>query len=95
MKFILKYPLALFLIVTFIFFGILQCQTDKKPIVNDLTAVKKEIFKNNVDFLRQTNELMTLVSKDADNKILQEKFQATSHSMLDLRCFVESKKQPY
>lgn len=75
MKFILKYPLAIFLILTFVFFGILQCQTDKKPIVNDLTAVKKEIFKNNVDFLRQTNELMTLVSKDADNTILQEKFQ--------------------
>lgn len=75
MKFILKYPLALFLILTFVFFGILQCQTDKKPIVNDLTAVKKEIFKNNVDFLRQTNELMALVSKDADNTILQEKFQ--------------------
>lgn len=75
MKFILKYPLVLFLIITFIFFGILQCQTDKKPIVNDLTTVKKEIFKNNVEFLRQTKELMTLVSKDADNKILQEKFQ--------------------
>ncbi|AYN01933.1 cytochrome-c peroxidase [Chryseobacterium sp. 3008163] len=75
MKFILKYPLAIFLILTFVFFGILQCQTDKKPIVNDLTAVKKEIFKNNVEFLRQTNELITLVSKDAGNKILQEKFQ--------------------
>lgn len=75
MKFILKYPLAIFLIITFIFFGILQCQTDQKPIVNDLTAVKKEIFKNNLEFLRQTNELMDLVSKDADNKILQEKFQ--------------------
>lgn len=75
MKFILKYPLAIFLIITFVFFGILQCQTDQKPIVNDLTAVKKEIFKNNVEFLRQTNELMDLVSKDADSKILQEKFQ--------------------
>jgi cytochrome c peroxidase len=75
MKFILKYPLAIFLIITFIFFGILQCQTDQKPIVNDLTAVKKEIFKNNVEFLRQTNELMDLVSKDAESKILQEKFQ--------------------
>ncbi|MCW3168483.1 cytochrome C peroxidase [Chryseobacterium sp. 09-1422] len=75
MKFILKYPLAIFLIITFIFFGILQCQTDQKPIVNDLTAVKKEIFKNNLEFLRQTNELMDLVSKDAESKILQEKFQ--------------------
>ncbi|KUJ52480.1 cytochrome-c peroxidase [Chryseobacterium sp. JAH] len=75
MKLILKYPLALFLIITFIFFGILQCQTDQKPIVNDLTAVKKEIFKNNVEFLRQTNELMDLVSKDSESKILQEKFQ--------------------
>jgi len=75
MKFILKYPLALFLIITFIFFGILQCQTDKKPIVNDLTDVKKEIFQNNVEFLRQTHELITLVSNDADNNILQKKFQ--------------------
>lgn len=75
MKLILKYPLALFLIITFIFFGILQCQTDQKPIANDLTAVKKEIFKNNVEFLRQTNELMDLVSKDSESKILQEKFQ--------------------
>jgi len=75
MKFILKYPLALFLIITFIFFGILQCQTDKKPIVNDLTDVKQEIFQNNVEFLRQTHELMTLVSNDADNHILQQKFQ--------------------
>lgn len=75
MKFILKYPLALFLILTFIFFGILQCQTDQKPIANDLVDVKKEIFKNNVEFLRQTNELMTLVSENADNNTLQEKFQ--------------------
>ncbi|MCY0967965.1 cytochrome-c peroxidase [Chryseobacterium wangxinyae] len=75
MKFILKYPLAVFLILTFVFFGILQCQTDQKPIVNDLTDVKKEIFKNNTEFLRQTKEMMTLVSKDADNKVLQEKFQ--------------------
>ncbi len=75
MKFILKYPLAVFLILTFVFFGILQCQTDQKPIVNDLTDVKKEIFKNNTEFLRQTKEMMSLVSKDADNKVLQEKFQ--------------------
>lgn len=75
MKFILKYPLAIFLIITFIFFGILQCQTDKKPIFNDLTEVKKEIFKNNVEFLRQTNEFMELVENDSDSQVLQEKFQ--------------------
>lgn len=75
MKFILKYPLALFLAVTFIFFGILQCQTDQKPIVNDLVNIKKEIFKDNVEFSAQVNELMTLVSNDADNAVLQEKFR--------------------
>lgn len=75
MKLILKYPLLIFLGITFIFFGILQCQNDKKPIVNDLVDIKKEIFKNNVDFLRQTNELLKLVENDSDSSVLQEKFQ--------------------
>lgn len=89
MKFILKYPLALFLIITFIFFGILQRQTDKKPIVNDLTSVKKEIFKNNLEFLRQTNELMNLVSQAAESKILQEKFQQLKKTYKKMEWAVE------
>ncbi|WP_209390115.1 cytochrome-c peroxidase [Chryseobacterium sp. RR2-3-20] len=74
MKLILKYPLLVFLFIVFLFFGILQCKKNEIPPVNSLTDVKNEILKNNNDFLQQTNNLIDLVSHNATEKTLQEKF---------------------
>ncbi|MFY1045644.1 cytochrome-c peroxidase [Chryseobacterium sp. GP-SGM7] len=75
MKFILKYPVILFLTFIFSLFGVLQCQKNHKPLADDLNEVKKEILKNNVEFLRQTNELINLIEKESDQKNLQVKFE--------------------
>lgn len=74
MKLILKYPVLAFLFIVFLFFGILQCKKNEIPPVNSLTDVKNEILKNNNDFLQQTNHLIDLVSHNATEKTLQEKF---------------------
>lgn len=74
MKLILKYPVLAFLFIVFLFFGILQCKKNEIPPVNSLTDVKNEILKNNNDFLQQTNNLIDLVSHNATEKTLQEKF---------------------
>ncbi|UOE37391.1 cytochrome-c peroxidase [Chryseobacterium oryzae] len=74
MKLILKYPLLAFLFIVFLFFGILQCKKNEIPPVDSLTDVKNEILKNNNDFLQQTNHLIDLVSHNATEKTLQEKF---------------------
>ncbi|WP_312089946.1 cytochrome c peroxidase [Chryseobacterium sp.] len=74
MKLILKYPVLAFLFIVFLFFGILQCKKNEIPPVDSLTDVKNEILKNNNDFLQQTNHLIDLVSHNATEKTLQEKF---------------------
>ena len=89
MKFILKYPILIFLSLIFSLFGVLQCQKDHKPIKDDLSEVKKEILKNNVDFLRQTNELIDLVEKDSDQKNLQEKFESLRKTYKKMEWAVE------
>lgn len=75
MKFISKYPIIVFLTFLFTLFTILQCQKQNKPIQNDLGIVKKEIYTTNEEFLAQINELINLISKDSDQKILQGKFE--------------------
>ncbi|HEX7868797.1 MAG TPA: cytochrome c peroxidase [Chryseobacterium sp.] len=89
MKFILKYPIVIFLTLIFSLFGVLQCQKDHKPIADDLSEVKKEILKNNVEFLRQTNELIDLVEKDSDQKKLQEKFESLRKTYKKMEWAVE------
>lgn len=74
MKLILKYPVLAFLFIVFLFFGILQCKKNEIPPVDSLTDVKNEILKNNNDFLQQTNNFIDLVSHNATEKTLQEKF---------------------
>jgi cytochrome c peroxidase len=76
MKVIAKYPFCIFLLSLFSLFGILQCEKAQKPIENDLISVKKNIFETNRIFLSQINELESLVAKDTEEKILQQKFDA-------------------
>lgn len=76
MKIIRKYPLAIFLSITFAIFGALQCTQPQKPVQEDLGEVKKEIFRNNSAFLHHIDELMKMVSEDAGQAALQKKFGA-------------------
>lgn len=76
MKIIHKYPLAVFLSITFTVFGALQCTQPQKPVQEDLGEVKKELFRNNSAFLHHINELMKTVSENAGQAVLQKKFGA-------------------
>lgn len=76
MKIICKYPLAVFLSITFVIFGTLQCTQPQKPVQEDLGEVKKELFRNNSAFLHHIDELMKMVSEDAGQAALQKKFGA-------------------
>ncbi|WP_294286351.1 cytochrome c peroxidase [uncultured Chryseobacterium sp.] len=75
MKIILKYPFAVFLFIVFIVFGALQCTQNQQPLQDDLSEVKKDLFRNNNDFLNRTNELMKMVSGNPDQASLQRKFE--------------------
>lgn len=71
-----KYPILLFLYSAAAFFTLSYCKNDKQqPVYEDLGSVKRTILKTNTDFEKQINELKTLVSKDSDEKLLQQKFQ--------------------
>ncbi|MCD9617573.1 cytochrome-c peroxidase [Chryseobacterium gleum] len=71
-----KYPILLFLYSAAAFFTLSYCKNDKQPpLYEDLGSVKRTILKTNTDFEKQINELKTLVSKDSDEKLLQQKFQ--------------------
>lgn len=71
-----KYPILLFLYSAAAFFTLSYCKNDKQqPVYEDLGSVKRTILKTNTDFEKQINELKTLVSKDFDEKLLQQKFQ--------------------
>lgn len=71
-----KYPILLFLYCAAALFTLYHCKNDKQqPIYEDLGSVKNRIIKTNADFEKQINELKALVAKDADEKLLQEKFQ--------------------
>ncbi len=75
MKIILKYPFAVFLFIVFTVFGALQCTQNQQPLQDDLSEVKKDLFRNNNDFLSRTNELMKMVSANPDQASLQRKFE--------------------
>ncbi|AZB20182.1 cytochrome C peroxidase [Chryseobacterium indologenes] len=76
MKKLSKYPILLFLYCAAALFILAYCKNEKPQVVyEDLGSVKKEILNNNSVFEKQINELIGLVSKDADEKALQQKFQ--------------------
>lgn len=71
-----KYPVIFFLCSAVILFTLYYCKDDKHhPVYEDLGSVKNRVLKTNTDFEKQINELKTLVSKNSDEKLLQEKFQ--------------------
>ncbi|WP_294199331.1 cytochrome c peroxidase [uncultured Chryseobacterium sp.] len=75
MKIILKYPFVAFLLIVFAIFGTLQCTQNHQPLQDDLSEVKKDLFRNNADFLNRTSELMQMVSANPDQAKLQKKFE--------------------
>ncbi|WP_294293996.1 cytochrome c peroxidase [uncultured Chryseobacterium sp.] len=75
MKIILKYPFVAFLLIVFAIFGTLQCTQNRQPLQDDLSEVKKDLFRNNADFLNRTSELMQMVSANPDQAKLQKKFE--------------------
>ncbi|MCT2406694.1 cytochrome C peroxidase [Chryseobacterium antibioticum] len=76
MKILSKYPVLIISFTITVLFVLFQCKNDKhQPINEDLSAVKNEIAKTNVSFERQITELMALVSKNADEKTIQKKFE--------------------
>lgn len=71
-----KYPILLLLYCAAALFTLYYCKNDKQqPVYEDLGSVKNRIIKANADFEKQINELKSLVSKNSDEKLLQEKFQ--------------------
>lgn len=71
-----KYPILLLLYCAAALFTLYYCKNDKQqPVYEDLGSVKSRIIKTNTDFEKQINELKALVSKNSDEKRLQEKFQ--------------------
>lgn len=76
MKKLSKYPILLFLYSALALFILSYCKNEKQqPVYEDLGSVKSRILKNNIDFGKQINELNDLVSKNADEKLLQAKFE--------------------
>ncbi|WP_294216307.1 cytochrome c peroxidase [uncultured Chryseobacterium sp.] len=75
MKILLKYPLSVFLFITFAVFGALQCTQNQQPVNDDLAEVKKDIFRTNTDFLKQTNTLITTVTGNPQQADLQKQFE--------------------
>ncbi len=75
MKIIIKYPFAVFLFIIFVVFGALQCTQNQQPLQDDLSEVKKDLFRNNNDFLSRTKQLMEMVSGNPDQASLQRKFE--------------------
>lgn len=90
MKILSKYPVLLTLSVTLIFFILWQCKNDKhQPVNEDLSSVKSEILKTNADFEQQIGELLTLVTQNADEKRLQEKFETLRKTYKKMEWAVE------
>ena len=77
MKKLSKYPILLLLYSATALFVLSYCKSEKQqPIYEDLGSVKSRIITTNTDFEKQINELKALVSKDSDEKLLQEKFES-------------------
>ncbi|RXM53649.1 MULTISPECIES: cytochrome-c peroxidase [unclassified Chryseobacterium] len=76
MKKLSKYPILLLLYSAATLLVLSYCKGEKQqPVYEDLGSVKSRIINTNTDFEKQINELKTLVSKDSDEKILQERFE--------------------
>ncbi|SDI16817.1 cytochrome-c peroxidase [Chryseobacterium jejuense] len=76
MKKLSKYPILLLLYSAAALLVLSYCKGKKQqPVSEDLGSVKSRIITINTDFEKQINELKTLVSKDSDEKLLQEKFE--------------------
>ncbi len=76
MKKLSKYPILLLLYSATALLVLSYCKGKKQqPVYEDLGSVKSRIITINSDFEKQINELKTLVSKDSDEKLLQEKFE--------------------
>lgn len=76
MKILSKYPVLIVLFTVAVLFILFQCKNDKhQPINQDLSIVKNEIAKTNSLFEKKINELLLLVSKNADEKTIQKKFE--------------------
>lgn len=76
MKKLSKYPILLLLYSAAALLVLSYCKGEKQqPVYEDLGSVKSRIINTNTDFEKQINELKTLVSKDSDEKILQERFE--------------------
>ncbi|WP_312079477.1 cytochrome-c peroxidase [Chryseobacterium sp.] len=86
---VLKDPFAVFLVILFSFFTILQCNKPNQPILDDLAEVKNTVYQNNEIFLAQTTELISLVSKNADEKTLQKKFDGLRKTYKKMEWAVE------
>ncbi|AKK74950.1 cytochrome C peroxidase [Chryseobacterium gallinarum] len=68
--------MLLFLYSAIALFVLSYCKSDKySPVYEDLGSVKNEILRNNTEFEKQIKGLIALVSKNTDEKILQEKFE--------------------
>ena len=88
MKFI-KDPFCVFMIMLFSVFTILQCNKPNQPLQDDLVEVKNAVFKNNELFLAQIDEMIALVSKDADNMTVQKKFNSLRQTYKKMEWAVE------
>ncbi|MBV8325544.1 cytochrome-c peroxidase [Chryseobacterium sp.] len=76
MKKLSTYPILLFLYSAAALFVLSYCKNDKlQPVSEDLGSVKKEILKTNSQFEKQINELISLISGNSDEKVLQGKFE--------------------
>ena len=76
MKKLSKYPILLLLYSATALLVLSYCKGKKQqPVYEDLGSVKSRIITINSNFEKQINELKTLVSKDSDEKLLQEKFE--------------------
>lgn len=86
---LLKNPFCVFLILLFSVFTILQCNKPNQPLQDDLVEVKNVVFKNNELFLAQIHELIILISKDSDNKIVQKKFDSLRQTYKKMEWAIE------
>lgn len=76
MKILSKYPVLIVLFTVIVLFIFFQCKNDKHaPINQDLSVVKSEIAKTNALFEKQISELLLLVSDNAEEKTIQQKFE--------------------
>ncbi|REC47775.1 cytochrome-c peroxidase [Chryseobacterium pennipullorum] len=90
MKTLSKYPVLLFLYSAVALFVLYHCKNDKQmPIYEDLGTVKQGIIRNTNDFEKQINDLISLVSENSDEKLLQDKFESIRKTYKKMEWAVE------